>query len=443
LDFIKRITEGCWYINLQQGGKVMLRNEPPVILDWPKADCTLTPYEIFTSKEIFEAEQEKIFRGPVWDYLGLEAEIPNSGDFLTCWVGTTPIVVCRNKDNSISAFVNRCAHRGNQVVREVRGNADLHTCIYHQWVYDTQGDLQSVALQRGIKTDEGFKSGYPKDFDKQNHCLQKLHVDSHAGMIFGTFSEETPPLHDYLGPVLVERMSYIMRDGKIKINGYQRHTMQCNWKMMAENSRDMYHAPQLHAFFEVFGIFTNNDTGTVQTFDNGHSLNTGWSARSEDGAPNSRSEYTLEDPSVVNYFDERDGMTLSVANLFPIGLITVVNNSLSIRQLRPKGPDSLELHYTWFTYEDDDEGKLTSRRAQRNVFGPSGLVAAEDAVVLEMIQRSINEGSAASAETAILEMGGRGTENTDYFPTEAPLRGFYKKYIELMEFNILDAQAAE
>ena len=417
----------------------MLANEPTVRLDWPKADSTVTPFEIFTRQDIFEAEQSTLFRGPVWSYLGFECEVPNAHDFLTTYVGTTPVVLCRGENGQLSAFVNRCAHRGNQVVREIRGNAEFHTCVYHKWMYDTEGNLMTATLQHGI---DG-KGGFPKDFNKADHCLQKLRVDSHAGMVFGTFSDQTMPLLDYLGPALVERMSIVLKDGRIKVNGYHRHTLKCNWKMMAENSRDMYHAPQLHQFFEVFGLTRNADKSSVQTFDNGHALETSWSKRLEDGQPVSHSEYSLEDDRVINWFDENDGMTMSVANIFPNGLITLLSNALSTRQLRPKKVDELELYYTWFTLEDDDDAQVESRRHQRNIFGPAGLVAAEDAVVFEMIQNSIKNGSVDQGIGGLLEMGGRGTEETDFFWTEAPVRGFYKRYAEVMGFEVADVRAAE
>jgi len=430
------------FLKYENGGKRMLNNQSPLDLIWPNANCTLTPYEIFTSKEIFELEQEKIFRGPVWNYLGFEAEIPKHGDFITCWVGTTPIVVSRNEDKSISAFVNRCAHRGAQVVRDVRGSAKFHTCVYHQWMYNTEGDLESVSLHRGIKTKEGFKGGYPKDFDKRHHCLQKMRVDTHSGMIFGTFSEETIPLIDYLGPVVAERIKFITRDGDINIGGYHRHTIKCNWKMMAENSRDMYHAPQLHHVFQHFGVLTNEDTGSVETFDKGQVQITGYAKRTEKGDAISKSSVELKDPRITRWQDDRDGMTLSVSNVFPNGLLTIVNNNLSMRQLRPKGPDRLELFYTWFSYKDDDEEMTEMRRFQRNAFGPSGLVAAEDALVFEMIQASIQAGSVSDDQQALLMMGGTGTESTDYYATEASIRGFYKQYIDLMGFEVAKPKVA-
>jgi len=46
---------------------------------------------VFSSQEVYEREQERIFRGPVWSFLGLEAEIPNLGDFKSTFVGDTPV----------------------------------------------------------------------------------------------------------------------------------------------------------------------------------------------------------------------------------------------------------------------------------------------------------------------------------------------------------------
>ena len=47
----------------------------------------------------------------------------------------------RGTDTGIRVVENRCAHRGAMVCREKRGNAASHTCVYHQWAYDAQGNL--------------------------------------------------------------------------------------------------------------------------------------------------------------------------------------------------------------------------------------------------------------------------------------------------------------
>ena len=39
---------------------------------WPVSDGTRVPYEIYTSQDVFDREQERIFRGPLWNYVALE-----------------------------------------------------------------------------------------------------------------------------------------------------------------------------------------------------------------------------------------------------------------------------------------------------------------------------------------------------------------------------------
>ena len=62
---------------------------------WPVNDGTRVPFEIYTSQDVFDREQERIFRGPLWNYVALEAEIAAPGDFKTSFVGDTPVVVSR------------------------------------------------------------------------------------------------------------------------------------------------------------------------------------------------------------------------------------------------------------------------------------------------------------------------------------------------------------
>src|SRR6266542_3553296 len=137
---------------------------------WPAEGVTRVPYRVFADPGIYLREQERIFRGPVWSYVALDAELPNPGDFKATFVGDTPIVVSRDKDGSLHAFINRCAHRGALVCREMKSNRASHVCVYHQWSYDLRGRLIGVPFRKGI---EG-KGGYAADFDPSTISLQKL-----------------------------------------------------------------------------------------------------------------------------------------------------------------------------------------------------------------------------------------------------------------------------
>ena len=60
-------------------------------ISFPSTDSSRTPFELYTSSEIYELEQERIFRTPTWSFVEMEAELPNPGDFKSTFVGDTPV----------------------------------------------------------------------------------------------------------------------------------------------------------------------------------------------------------------------------------------------------------------------------------------------------------------------------------------------------------------
>jgi len=117
-----------------------MSKEPFSPFVWPSGShTTRIPYWAYQDPAIYEMEQERIFRGPTWNYVGLSAELPNPFDYKNTFVGDTPVVVTRAEDGSIHAWVNRCAHRGALVCRDLYGNTQTHTCVYHQWSFVYQG----------------------------------------------------------------------------------------------------------------------------------------------------------------------------------------------------------------------------------------------------------------------------------------------------------------
>jgi anthranilate 1,2-dioxygenase large subunit len=65
------------------------KNAKPIY--FPRADGSRISYEVYTSPEIYELEQKRIFRGPTWSFVALEAELPNRSDFKSTFVGDTPV----------------------------------------------------------------------------------------------------------------------------------------------------------------------------------------------------------------------------------------------------------------------------------------------------------------------------------------------------------------
>ena len=408
----------------------------------PSGDFSRIPYHLYTDQSVFDLEQERIFRGPTWNYLGFETEVGEPGDYITGYVGTTPYVLTRDKDGALHAFVNRCAHRGVAVVRELRGNARNFTCIYHQWCYALNGDLIGVPMMKGMRG----VGGYPEDFQVADHGLTRLRLATFSGIVFGTFSDETPPIEDYLGPAICARLRTVC-GRPIKVTGYHRHTMRANWKLFVENTRDMYHAPMLHPFVSVFEIADSAMQATMEMSHRGglNSILSGYKPTDAAGGrppPRQGKRIPLEEPDVAIGVPEfPDGLAISIISIFPSCLFTLPGNTFSVRQIRPKSVNEVETLYTWYAFEDDDDEMIERRRMQNNMFGPAGYVAMEDAEAMELIQQRISD--AALEGRSLLEFGGRGTEDRiDHMLSEGALRAFWKGYCDIMGIEPGSAGAA-
>ena len=76
-------------------------------LVWPEEGVTRVPFRLFSDPEIYRIEQERIFRGPVWNFLCLEIDVPEAGDYKTTQVGEVPVVVTRDENGEVHGLINR------------------------------------------------------------------------------------------------------------------------------------------------------------------------------------------------------------------------------------------------------------------------------------------------------------------------------------------------
>src|SRR6478609_10449726 len=69
------------------GFKLVFMNSPNASRQWPAEGFTRAPYWVYGDHEVYAREQETIFRGKSWHYLGLEAEVPDPGCYKTTYIG--------------------------------------------------------------------------------------------------------------------------------------------------------------------------------------------------------------------------------------------------------------------------------------------------------------------------------------------------------------------
>jgi phenylpropionate dioxygenase-like ring-hydroxylating dioxygenase large terminal subunit len=117
---------------------------------WPAAGETRIPYWVYTDKDIYQSELERIWYGEHWLYAGLEAEVPAVGSYRTTTLGERSVIVVRSAPDEISVLENRCRHRGVTICQARSGKVPAITCPYHQWTYTLDGSLRGVPFKGGI-----------------------------------------------------------------------------------------------------------------------------------------------------------------------------------------------------------------------------------------------------------------------------------------------------
>ena len=398
---------------------------------WPAEGSSRAPYWIYTDPDIYAQEQVRIFQGKTWNYLGLEAEVPEAGSFKTTYIGEQSVVLTRAEDGSLHAVLNRCAHRGNMVCREAFGKAKKLYCVYHAWNYNLKGDLTHAAFAHGLRGEGGL----PKDFKNSEHGLRKLRVETICGLVFASFSDDTPALQDWLGDVAhgIRRVLH----KPLKVLGYDTQRIHANWKAYHENPRDSYHANILHTFYGTFGLSRQSQESGMTLDASGRHVyfytKAGTEKTSTDfdkTASDLRSHndgLKLEDPSILKWRDEYgDGVSVQILTAYPSFVLHQIANSLATRQLLPKGPGQCDLVWTYFGFEDDDEATTQVRLTQANLAGSAGMISVEDAAVCEMMQKAMADGESGES---FIEMGGKDLVSGGSSKlSERAIRNFWHNY---------------
>src|SRR5690349_2612523 len=144
---------------------------------------------VYGDEDLFQLEMDRIFER-AWLLVGHDSLLRQPGSFFTTRAGLHPIVVWRNTNGEIGAFVNRCPHRGTRLCSLDRGVASSLVCPYHGWVFGSGGDLKSVPAPEeygaGLRySDWGLK--------------RVAALDTYRGFIFVRHAVDGPNLRTFLG----------------------------------------------------------------------------------------------------------------------------------------------------------------------------------------------------------------------------------------------------
>jgi salicylate 5-hydroxylase large subunit len=182
-------------------------------IHWETSGTSRIPFAVYTQSDTHAKELERFFYKAHWSYVGLEAEIPNTGDFKRTSIGERSVIMTRSQDGQIHVVENVCAHRGMAFCRERHGNKKELVCPYHQWSYALDGKLQGVPFRRGVRQGGKVNGGMPADFDPKDHGLNALKVASRGGVVFASFDHEVESLEDFMGPTILQYSKFWVTTG--------------------------------------------------------------------------------------------------------------------------------------------------------------------------------------------------------------------------------------
>jgi len=197
----------------------------------PNKALTL-PAFMYLSKNVFNKEQASILKNS-WQYVGHSTQLAKPGDHLVTEIFKVPVIVLKNKQHEINAFVNVCRHRGGPLAYE-NGHSKMLVCKYHGWTYDLEGKLVAAPEMQSTP-----------NFDICTVHLPKVKLQIWQEMIFVNVGHsELSPLDELLAdiaenitPIDLSTMQFSHRDT---------YPLKCNWKVYMDNYLEGYHLPMVH-----------------------------------------------------------------------------------------------------------------------------------------------------------------------------------------------------
>jgi p-cumate 2,3-dioxygenase subunit alpha len=386
------------------------------------------------SDSILALERERIF-SRCWLYVGHGSELAERGDYRRRSVGGRPLVFVRGKDDEIRVLYNTCPHRGAIVCRRDEGNANTFQCFYHAWTFDNRGALL------GFPDEEGYAT---TGFDRAAMGLKPVaRHESYRDFHFVSFDDRAPSLADYLAGAreVLDLVADQSLDGKMRVvSGTQRYSIRANWKLLAENSIDGYHAPPLHrsylAYLQGTGALLEGKAvlgGDSRTLGNGHALveyHAPWGRPVARWAPTfgPAAKREIEDTRAklcAQHGEERGARIADADRNLLIFPNLVVNDimAVTVRTFFPIRPDFMEVT-AWELAPAEESGERLARRLHNflEFLGPGGFATPDDVEALDSCQIGFGADGVEWSDIS------RGMGRTPRMDDELQMRSFWREW---------------
>jgi len=200
-----------------------------------EACSTYVDVKTYLDEEVFERERKTLF-GQLPVPVAVSQDLPEAGTYKSIEVADVPVILTRNKEGQVKAFLNACTHRGTRLVEKGDAGASLKfSCAYHAWTFNLNGKLI------GVPREEIFDQ-----LDREQYHLVELPCGEGGGLIWVNLDRNGKADVEAIGSELVHDFETI-RLPKMHIFKTREYELNANWKLVADAFLEGYHVTRLHA----------------------------------------------------------------------------------------------------------------------------------------------------------------------------------------------------
>ncbi len=193
------------------------------------------PVASYTAQTRWQQERETVFRRyPMIAARGEDLTEP--GQWLGLTLASVPVLLARDANGQLRAFLNACRHRGTQLLEpgERHCNTTI-SCPYHGWTYAADGRL------RGLPHAGAFA-----DLDRAVHGLARLPCAERHGFIWvcPAPNDAALDIQSWLGEIDDDFCSFELSAHVSHATGHS--SVRANWKLCIDAFLEGYHLRVLH-----------------------------------------------------------------------------------------------------------------------------------------------------------------------------------------------------
>ena len=327
-------------------------------------DVTSSPIERYGSPDRFARERQSILRThPV--IMAHASELAGPGDFMTRDLFGTPLLLTRDREGTVNAFINVCRHRGARLVNDDRGCKHAFSCPYHAWTWSNQGALRGIPHE---------KPGFP-GIDREAYALKRVPVHERFGFIWGVADPASEPDFDTLLDPLAQDFAWLEMEnlGVAQSDIVERRA---NWKLLIEGGIEAYHFKVAHR--DTIGPhFLDNLSSYERLGPHLRSILPRTSLPDLQAMP--REEWHIRDHANVLY------------TVFPTSQFLAMQDHISWVEVMPVSHELTRLRLTTLAPRDQITPEMEAHWARNQTI--TGVTLSEDFEINEAVQAGIASGA--------------------------------------------------